>query len=79
MFLLTVKIQISFKVSILNGIVMGGGAGASVHGRFRVATENSVIVFMLLFEVFFNFLACIRRKKMSILAFLANIFSIVNQ
>lgn len=32
----------SFKVSILNGIVMGGGAGASIHGRFRVATENSV-------------------------------------
>ncbi|CAL5331188.1 unnamed protein product [Camellia sinensis] len=29
-------------VSILNGIVMGGGAGASIHGRFRVATENSV-------------------------------------
>ncbi|XP_075519279.1 3-hydroxyisobutyryl-CoA hydrolase 1-like [Primulina tabacum] len=30
------------QVSILNGIVMGGGAGASVHGRFRVATENSL-------------------------------------
>lgn len=29
------------QVSILNGIVMGGGAGASVHGRFRVATENT--------------------------------------
>ncbi|KAK6918107.1 Enoyl-CoA hydratase/isomerase domain [Dillenia turbinata] len=29
-------------VSILNGIVMGGGAGVSIHGRFRVATENSV-------------------------------------
>lgn len=23
---------------------MGGGAGASIHGRFRVATENSVYV-----------------------------------
>lgn len=34
---------ILLKVSILNGIVMGGGAGASVHGRFRVATENSVV------------------------------------
>ncbi|XP_040930704.1 3-hydroxyisobutyryl-CoA hydrolase 1 isoform X2 [Gossypium hirsutum] len=30
------------QVSILNGIVMGGGNGVSMHGRFRVATENSV-------------------------------------
>ncbi|KAJ4903218.1 3-hydroxyisobutyryl-CoA hydrolase 1 [Raphanus sativus] len=30
------------QVSILNGIVMGGGAGVSVHGRFRIATENTV-------------------------------------
>ncbi|XP_043718269.1 3-hydroxyisobutyryl-CoA hydrolase 1-like isoform X2 [Telopea speciosissima] len=30
------------QVSLLNGIVMGGGAGACIHGRFRVATENSV-------------------------------------
>ncbi|PON56707.1 Enoyl-CoA hydratase/isomerase, HIBYL-CoA-H type [Parasponia andersonii] len=30
------------QVSIFHGIVMGGGAGASIHGRFRVATENSV-------------------------------------
>ncbi|XP_062173739.1 3-hydroxyisobutyryl-CoA hydrolase 1-like [Alnus glutinosa] len=30
------------QVSILNGIVMGGGAAVSMHGRFRVATENSV-------------------------------------
>ncbi|CAA7403870.1 unnamed protein product [Spirodela intermedia] len=30
------------QVSILNGIVMGGGAGVSIHGRFRVATETSV-------------------------------------
>ncbi|KAG8485812.1 hypothetical protein CXB51_019159 [Gossypium anomalum] len=30
------------EVSILNGIVMGGGNGVSMHGRFRVATENSV-------------------------------------
>ncbi|THG06851.1 hypothetical protein TEA_010188 [Camellia sinensis var. sinensis] len=32
------------QVSILNGIVMGGGAGASIHGRFRVATENSDVL-----------------------------------
>ncbi|CAH8354086.1 unnamed protein product [Eruca vesicaria subsp. sativa] len=30
------------QVSILNGIVMGGGAGVSVHGRFRIATENTL-------------------------------------
>ncbi|KAL0308734.1 UNVERIFIED_CONTAM: 3-hydroxyisobutyryl-CoA hydrolase 1 [Sesamum radiatum] len=36
------------QVSILNGIVMGGGAGASVHGRFRIATENSVVFFYLM-------------------------------
>ncbi|EFH57381.1 hypothetical protein ARALYDRAFT_481983 [Arabidopsis lyrata subsp. lyrata] len=30
------------QVSILNGIVMGAGAGASIHGRFRIATENTV-------------------------------------
>ncbi|KMT17368.1 hypothetical protein BVRB_2g038240 [Beta vulgaris subsp. vulgaris] len=30
------------QVSILNGIVMGGGAGASIHGRFRIVTENTV-------------------------------------
>ncbi|KAA3471874.1 3-hydroxyisobutyryl-CoA hydrolase 1-like isoform X1 [Gossypium australe] len=39
---LIVRMQISLKVSILNGIVMGGGNGVSMHGRFRVATENSV-------------------------------------
>ncbi|KAF2318156.1 hypothetical protein GH714_001398 [Hevea brasiliensis] len=33
---------IPLKASILNGIVMGGGGGASIHERFRVATENSV-------------------------------------
>ncbi|XP_056863061.1 3-hydroxyisobutyryl-CoA hydrolase 1 isoform X1 [Raphanus sativus] len=30
------------QISILNGIVMGGGAGVCIHGRFRIATENTV-------------------------------------
>ncbi|PKA53968.1 3-hydroxyisobutyryl-CoA hydrolase 1 [Apostasia shenzhenica] len=30
------------QVSLLNGIVMGGGAGVSIHGRFRVATEKTI-------------------------------------
>ena len=29
-------------VSILDGIVMGGGVGLSVHGHVRVATENTL-------------------------------------
>ena len=29
-------------VSILDGITMGGGVGVSVHGAFRIATENTV-------------------------------------
>ncbi|CAA7026547.1 unnamed protein product [Microthlaspi erraticum] len=32
------------QVSILNGIVMGGGAGVCIHGRFRIATENTVFL-----------------------------------
>lgn len=27
-------------VALLDGIVMGGGAGVSMHGAFRVATEK---------------------------------------
>ena len=30
------------QVAILDGIVMGAGAAISIHGRFRVATENSI-------------------------------------
>lgn len=29
-------------VSILDGIVMGGGVGLSVHGQFRVASEHTI-------------------------------------
>jgi len=31
-----------YQVSIWNGVVMGGGAGISMHGAFRIATENSL-------------------------------------
>ncbi|CAI0411898.1 unnamed protein product [Linum tenue] len=38
------------QVSILNGIVMGGGNGVTMHGRFRVATETSVMYFLFSFS-----------------------------
>ena len=62
--------QILFKVSILNGIVMGGGAGTSIHGRFRVATENSVYFFrqlklstLLLGFLLLFFYICSKQKR----------------
>jgi enoyl-CoA hydratase/carnithine racemase len=30
------------QVSIWDGVVMGGGVGLSVHGKYRVATENTI-------------------------------------
>ncbi|KAK3014424.1 hypothetical protein RJ639_009093, partial [Escallonia herrerae] len=36
------KPVVRFSVVLINGIVMGGGAGLSMHGSFRVVTENTV-------------------------------------
>ena len=30
------------QVSIWDGVVMGGGVGLSIHGKYRVATENTI-------------------------------------
>lgn len=30
------------QVALLDGVVMGGGNGVSMHGKFRIATENTV-------------------------------------
>lgn len=40
------------QVAILNGITMGGGAGISVPGTFRVATDKTVR--LIIFQVYLN-------------------------
>jgi len=30
------------QISVMDGIVMGGGVGLSIHSPIRIATENSV-------------------------------------
>lgn len=35
-------VMISMQVALLNGVTMGGGAGVSIPGMFRVATDKTV-------------------------------------
>lgn len=37
------------QVALLNGITMGGGAGISIPGTFRVATEKTVWKILVVF------------------------------
>jgi enoyl-CoA hydratase/carnithine racemase len=36
-------ISTSSQISLWNGLVMGGGVGISIHGKYRVATEKSIL------------------------------------
>ena len=46
------------QVALLNVITMGGGAGVSIHGMFRVATDKTVCSnFACTFVLFFSYLA----------------------
>ena len=47
-----VDLFVSLKVSLINGIIMGGGAGLSMNSMFRVVTENTVFIYPFL--LFFN-------------------------
>ena len=50
-------IIISMQVALLNGITMGGGAGVSIPGMFRVATDKTVCSnFACTFILFFSYL-----------------------
>ena len=51
-------IIISMQVALLNGIAMGGGAGVSIPGMFRVAADKTVCSnFECTFVLFFSYLA----------------------
>ena len=50
-------IIISMQVALLNGITMGGGAGVSIPGMFRVATDKTVCSnFACTFILFLSYL-----------------------
>ena len=42
-----VDLFVSLKVSLITGIVMGGGAGLSMNSMFRVVTEDTVFFYPL--------------------------------
>ncbi|KAL6326301.1 hypothetical protein AAG906_004798 [Vitis piasezkii] len=46
------RLYIHIHVSLINGIVMGGGAGLSMNSMFRVVTENTIFIYPFL--LFFN-------------------------
>lgn len=67
------------KVALINGIVMGGGAGLSMHAKFKIVTENTVYVLLHLSFFFFSFLLCLflvkKREMISFLNFGMQVFA----
>ncbi|KAL6327769.1 hypothetical protein AAG906_025518 [Vitis piasezkii] len=54
-------------VSLINGIVMGGGAGLSMNSMFRVVTENTVLIYPLFIILLITLILVLSCKNMLIL------------